>query len=177
MEMDEVALPSFKYHPDPLATGAIRAAQTTCPVCGQTRPYVYTGPFYAIADVEGFCPWCIKDGSAATRYDGVFQDPASCEEAVPASLDEVIHRTPGYAGWQQEVWLSHHDECCAFIGYVGWPEIQSLADELAEDLERLTADYGFSRAELERWRTGGSVQGYLFRCVVCGTHRLTADAD
>ena len=27
----------------------------------------------------------------------------------PEKLDELIHRTPGYSGWQQEYWRAH---CC-----------------------------------------------------------------
>ena len=35
-------------------------------------------------------------------------------------LKELVERTPGYHGWQQEF------DCgdCAFIGYVGWNDIK-----------------------------------------------------
>jgi hypothetical protein len=174
---DQALLPTFKYHPDPLATGMLRHQSTTCPVCQQVRAYVYVGPFYAEAHVEGICPWCIADGSAAATYQGAFQDAAGCEEAAPEHLDELVHRTPGYVGWQQEVWLSHHNDFCAFVGYVGWREIASIASELAEDLERIKEIYGFSQARLERWTNNSDAQGYLFQCVVCGKHRLTTDAS
>ncbi|MEH6978944.1 CbrC family protein [Bacillus pseudomycoides] len=42
-------------------------------------------------------------------------------------MKELIHRTPGYGGWQQEYWLSHCNDFCAFIGYVEWEEIAHLA--------------------------------------------------
>jgi uncharacterized protein CbrC (UPF0167 family) len=174
---DQTLFPTFKYHPDPLATGMIQQEPTTCPVCQQVRDYVYVGPFYAREKIKGLCPWCIADGSAAATYRGAFQDAASCEEAAPEHLDELVHRTPGYSGWQQEVWLSHHNDFCAFVGYVGWKEIAPFASDLEEDLARIKQNYGFSQARLERWENNSAVQGYLFRCVVCGKHRLTTDAS
>ncbi|WP_201373855.1 CbrC family protein [Ktedonobacter robiniae] len=113
---DDLPLPFFKYHPDPLATGMIQRRQTTCPICQQVRAYVYVGPFYAEERVKGICPWCIQSGLAATMYHGEFQDVASCEDAAPECRDELAHRTPGYNGWQQEIWLSHHNNFCAFVG-------------------------------------------------------------
>ena len=69
----------------------------------------YTGPFYAVEDIEYLCPECISSGEAARKYDGGFQDDCSVDDGVedPARLDELIHRTPGYSGWQQEYWRAH----------------------------------------------------------------------
>src|SRR5262249_14365167 len=155
------------------ATGVIVRAQTLCPVCQRPREYVYRGPFYSVDDVEGICPWCIEDGSAARTYRGEFQDPASCEPvAEPRFVDELVHRTPGYFGWQQERWLSHCGDCCAFVGTVGWEDIEHIASELMEDIE---AAMGGPRMTLGRFQEslvrGGGHQGYLFRCLVCGRHR------
>lgn len=33
------------------------------------------------------------------------------------NLLEICERTPSYISWQQEVWLTHCNEPCAFIGY------------------------------------------------------------
>lgn len=174
LPQDEGELPVFRYHPDPLATGAIVNETTTCPVCGRDRDYAYRGPFFSVHEVEDICPWCIKSGAAARKYDGEFQDGASVEDgASKESIDEVIHRTPGYSGWQQEQWLSHCGECCAFLGQVGWDEIKGLAEELQEDFEN-----GGCSAEMQKsLQKGGSPQGYLFRCVRCGKHRFTWDCD
>ena len=51
---------------------------------------------------------CIASGEAARKYDGSLQDDCSVDDGVddPEKLDELIHRTPGYCGWQQEYWLS-----------------------------------------------------------------------
>lgn len=172
-------LPYFKYHPDPIKTTMIEKEVTVCPVCEQEREYVYSGPFYSIEEVEGICPWCIYDGSAAKKFDGEFQDPSSCEAvADPSFKDELIYRTPGYCGWQQERWLSHCGDFCAFIDYVGWKEIEPIADQLKEDIERKCKDMRITREEFKKYLVRhGSFQGYLFQCVHCGTHRLTTDCD
>lgn len=170
-------LPTFKYNLDPIGNEIIVNRKAVCPVCNEETDYVYAGPFYSINDVADICPWCIKSGRAASKYDGEFQDSASCDEVENREyLDELIHRTPGYIGWQQEVWLSHCGDFCAFEKYVGWKEIANIVDELEEDLKDIENDYRLTRAELEK-ALGGWLQGYLFKCVVCGKHRLAVDCD
>lgn len=94
-----MTLPTFKYNPDPISLHVIKKEQTTCPVCEKVREYVYHGAFYTVEDVEGICPWCIKDGSAAKKYNGMFQDDASCDDVDEEKyIDELIYRTPGYRG-------------------------------------------------------------------------------
>ncbi|GGE06427.1 hypothetical protein GCM10011571_04460 [Marinithermofilum abyssi] len=51
-------------------------------------PYVYNGPFYALENVEVICPWCIKNGAAAKKFDGSFQDAGSCEVVADKSFLE-----------------------------------------------------------------------------------------
>ncbi|EAY26940.1 CbrC family protein [Microscilla marina] len=183
-------LPVFKYNPDPVRLGVIKKERTHCPVCQQERAYVYTGPFYTTAQVRGICPWCIKDGSAAQRFQGTLQDYLAIEGISPdpstphtinyASdvIDELLERTPGYRGWQQEVWLSHCNEPCAIIDYVGWKEIAHLQEELMPDLSDIQSRWNISQTELQGLLTKpGDIQGYLFRCVKCNKHRLTIDAN
>ncbi|WP_375005036.1 CbrC family protein [Bacillus velezensis] len=107
-----MSLPTFKYNPNPVALNVISKEKITCPVCKQECEYIYEGPFYLIDHVEGICRWCIFDGSAAKLYDGEFQDPGRCDEV---ENDELIHRTPGYFGWQQEYWLSLCSDFCAIV--------------------------------------------------------------
>ncbi|MCK4624201.1 MAG: CbrC family protein [Phycisphaerae bacterium] len=168
-------LPSFRYHPNPVGTGVIVKRLTQCPVRQKHRDYTYEGPFYSTEEVEDICPWCIHDGSAAIRFKGEFQDSASAEEGPPPqALDELIHRTPGYCGWQQERWLAHCNDFCAFLGYVGWKEIEPIIGELQDDIE----SEGYAMEELkESLLRGGSHQGYLFRCLHCGRHRFVCDLD
>ncbi|WP_273324215.1 CbrC family protein [Vallitalea guaymasensis] len=47
--------------------------------------------------------WCIKNGKASEKYDGMSQDDQSYDKVNKEEyLDELVHRTPGYCGWQQE---------------------------------------------------------------------------
>ncbi|MEQ9305167.1 MAG: CbrC family protein, partial [Marinoscillum sp.] len=167
-------LPSFKYNPNAYKLGIIKKEIANCPVCGKTKEYHYQGPFYSIAEVSGICPWCIKDGSAARKFDGEFQDAASTEEVDdPKYLIELTTRTPGYSGWQQEVWLSHCNDFCALKAYVGWNEIKDLKDELSNDLTSIKSAYRLTQADLENYLVNeGSMQGYLFQCLHCDKHRL-----
>jgi hypothetical protein len=45
----------------------------------------------------GFCPWCIADGTAASKFDATFTDIGSgVPPEISASVcDELAHRTPG----------------------------------------------------------------------------------
>ena len=171
--------PEFKYNPNPILLNVIKKEKTHCPVCKKHREFVYDGPFYSEEDVEGLCPWCISDGSAAKMYNGTFQDDASCEKVDKEEyLDELIHRTPGYLGWQQEYWLSHCGDFCAIVQYVGWKEIEHLEKELSEDIATICYEYGLTKEEFQSWLTNdGSLQGYLFKCIHCEKHRLCIDSN
>ena len=176
---DMTELPTFKYNPNMERLGIIKKEKTTCPVCGQDKNYVYEGPFYSVEEVEGICPWCIKDGSAAKKYDGEFQDAASCDTVDKQEyLIELTTKTPGYSGWQQERWLSHCGDFCALKDYVGWTEIKDLKEELTNDLNEIKTDYNLTEEDLEKYLVNnGSMQGYLFQCLHCKKHRLTIDMD
>jgi uncharacterized protein len=172
-------LPKFKYNPNALSLGVIREEETNCPVCKKERKYLYDGPFYTENDVEGICPWCIFDGAAAKKYEGEFQDVDSCEEVDKEEyIDELIHRTPGYVGWQQEYWLSHCGDFCAIVQYVGWEEIKHLENELAEDIRKICIEYGLTKQEFQNGLINeGNLQGYLFECIHCSKHRLHVDTN
>ncbi len=169
----------FKYNPNAEKLGIIKREKTNCPVCMQERDAVYEGPFYAEEEVEGICPWCIKNGEAAKKYEGEFQDTASCEDVDSEdAVVELTTRTPGYTGWQQEKWLSHCGDFCAFQNYVGWDDIKHLKNELEDDLDEIKEEYELTQKELEESLLNkGTMQGYLFQCLHCGQHRLAADTD
>jgi len=171
-------LPYFKYHPDPLKTGLFKEKKGKCPICKKHREIIYVGPFYSEKEVKNLCPWCIKDGSAAKKYNGAFHDIHSIEKDFGnnKNLDELIYRTPGYKGWQQEYWLSHCRDFCAFLGYVKWKEISELKDELKDDIEKFITEMKLTHNEFEKsLSNGGFSQGYLFKCLKCGKFRLSCD--
>jgi uncharacterized protein CbrC (UPF0167 family) len=177
--MNSTLITTFKYNPDPFKIGVFKNDKSICPSCGKDTDIVYCGPFYSIEDVEGICPNCIKDGSAAKKYQGEFQDSATCEDVEKTEyLDELVHRTPGYHGWQQEAWLAHCGDFCQILGIVGWNEIVALENELAEDIEKILVDYNLKKEEFKKSLIKeSSFQGYLFKCLKCGKHRLHVDCD
>lgn len=185
-------LPVFKYHPDPMSTGAFNADKTVCcACCGHQTPIYYTSPFYCADDIEYLCPWCIADGQAAEKFDGTFQGETDIEGTdieydddgemagtrIPYAqekIDVLTKRTPGYQGWQQEFWLAHCGDFCAFTGYVEWDDISNRRDEFA-DLKGDCELSGIEYERLEEYLSGDECQGYLFRCLECGKLRLWTD--
>lgn len=164
-------LPSFAYHPDPIATGSVVASDDPCETCGAARGAIYTGPVYAVDEVEAVCPWCIADGSVAAQFDATFTDVDPAPDGVPADvLDEIARRTPGFAGWQQERWLFHCNDGAAFLGRVGYDELQAQPGAI----ESLRSD-GVDDELLRHLHPDGDATAYLFRCRHCHTNLAYAD--
>ena len=96
-----MGLPVFRYHPDPLDTGAFKESEegVVCDCCGKITRLFYTAPFFSVEDIDYLCPECIADGKAVQKYDGSFHDDYSVDDGVddPERLDELIHRTPATA--------------------------------------------------------------------------------
>ena len=176
-------LPSFRYHPDPVATGSVAPSGRECRACARARSLIYVGPVYAEQELtEAFCPWCIADGRAAELFSVEFTDVGwGVPAGVPASVtDEIGCRTPGFHSWQQDHWLYHCDDGCAFLGAVGRPELDDYPDAW-ESLKRECEEYGWGQpdvsAYLDSLAKDGSPTAYLFRCLVCGTHLAYTDID
>jgi uncharacterized protein len=133
-------LPAFPYHPDPVASGVIVASESKCVCCNQARGLVYIGPAHTKHEGvrENLCPWCIADGSAASKFDVEFADAhplfkAGIDRKI---VDVVTKQTLGYFSWQQDDWLTHCRDACAFHGHAS-----------AEDIKLA------SRATIEAWKT------------------------
>ncbi|SPT70510.1 CbrC family protein [Anaerobiospirillum thomasii] len=175
----ELDLPAFKYHPNPLETGAFEqsADGVVCNCCCKITHIFYTVPFYAVEDIDYLCPLCIASGKAADKYKGSFQDDCFVDDGVedPARLDELIHKTPGYCGWQQEYWRAHCGDYCAYLGCVGARELRALGvlDEVLDD--PLWNDE--QKAMIEQSVKGGHLQCYLFECLHCKKHLVYMDCD
>lgn len=77
-------------------------------------------------------------------------------------------RTPGFSGWQQEMWLAHCDDAAVFLGRVGESELRERGPDAVEALKSQHRGYGWDEAELERYigalGRDGEPTGYLFRC-------------
>lgn len=118
---DDTVLPTFRYHPDPIATGSIVASDAACEACKKPRGYVYTASAYCTEEYdECICPWCIADGSAAKTFDATFFDDSGVgrdSDPVSAELvNVIITRTPGFSGLQGERWWTHCSQPAAFLG-------------------------------------------------------------
>lgn len=175
----QLGLPSFRYHPDPLDTGIFEQSQegVVCDCCGKTTRIYYRGPFFSVEEINHLCPECIASGKAAKKFDGEFQDEYSVDDGVddPDKLDELIHRTPGYSGWQQEYWRAHCGDFCAFLGYVGGRELRALG--VLEDVLDDPMWDDEQKKMIEESVNGGSLQCYLFECLHCGKHLVWMDVD
>ena len=171
------SLPAFRYHPDPVGTGSVELSSATCTACGRERGFIYTGPVYAVENLRRkICPWCIAAGSAAERFDAYFTNPGSAPDDVPLPvLDEITRRTPGFIAWQQEHWLYHCGDGCAFLGVAGRRELDPYPDAI----EVLLHEHGWtaedSHAYVNSLTASGQPTAYLFRCLNCGTHLAFSD--
>ncbi|GAA5104150.1 CbrC family protein [Wohlfahrtiimonas larvae] len=179
-------LPKFKYHPNVYELDLFVKELGRCSVCNEVRDLKYVGSFYSVDDPDYLCPWCIVAGSAAAKYDGSFNDycgiegvspnPDDPEPMIDANLlDEICSRTPSYFSWQQEKWLTHCNEPCAFIDYTDTKMIAPFYNEIKQDLD--DSGRGYSSEMLQYISQDGSVVGYLFQCVKCGQHKLHIDCD
>jgi uncharacterized protein CbrC (UPF0167 family) len=128
-----------------------------------------------------FCPWCIADGTAASKFDAEFTDvgwnvPPEVSESI---RDEVAHRTPGFQAWQQDHWLYHCGDACAFLGQIGRRELGELPDAL-DMLLHENDELGWSKHEsreyVDRLDADGKTTAYLFRCLVCETNLAFSDS-
>ena len=58
-------IPTFKYHPNPIETGAfIKGDAQECNCCGKQTDIWYESPFYSREEVDCLCPECIASGLA-----------------------------------------------------------------------------------------------------------------
>ncbi|MER7007509.1 CbrC family protein [Dactylosporangium sp. NPDC000555] len=61
--------------------------------------------------------------------DAQFTDVSWSDTDVPVAVtNEVLHRTPGFHGWQQERWLHHCNDAAAFYGRAGADDLAAFPD-------------------------------------------------
>jgi uncharacterized protein CbrC (UPF0167 family) len=180
-----VNLPTFKYHPDPVATGSIESSNAVCEVCGQVRGFIYKGPVYAEEGlVDAICPWCISDGTAHKKFDAQFVDADGVGgyhqwQTVGSDIvDEVAYRTPGFSGWQQERWWTHCDDAAEFLGRAGRKELEGFG---AEAMSAIQQEGGLSGEDWDSYfqvlEKESSPTAYIFRCRHCGALGGYSDCD
>jgi uncharacterized protein CbrC (UPF0167 family) len=181
-----MSLPTFKYHPDPITTGSIKRSDAECECCGKQRGFIYTGPVYAVEEfVNCFCPWCIADGSAHTKFDATFTDAAgvggySEPAVVPAAvIDEVAFRTPGFSSWQQRHWLACCGDAAAFVGRAGHTELEHQWPDAIPPIQQSCGlvDGAQWQSFFRALDKDGSPTAYVFQCLHCGKYLGSTDCD
>ena len=175
----KTSLPTFRYHPEPLASGAVEPSNIECVCCNRKRGFIYVGPVYAERDLNDLlCPWCISDGSAAHQFDAGFADDRPLRKSNLAEhiIEEVNRRTPAFNAWQQEQWYAHCSDACAFHGDASVEEIANASEATKaawreefslteEDWSLITKDY----------LPHGYQAFYKFVCLHCGVVLLGWD--
>ena len=184
------ALPTFKYHPDPIASGSIIESKAECICCEKSRGYIYQGPSYCEEDIdERLCPWCIADGSAQSRFDVEFVAefegaPAQGGGVQSASIPNevmnlVSHRTPGINSWQQDRWLVCCGDAAIYLGSAGKHELESKLSEAIPAIRlesRMEKDSDWNRY-FGRMAKDGSPTAYIFQCLHCKRISGYSDCD
>jgi uncharacterized protein len=174
----------FTYHPDPVATGSLvaKADGEECEVCNEPRELTYAGPVYSpVADAPRLCGECISSGRAARELDAVLTDLGGDGwDAVPDPVKgEVLRRTPGFSGWQQEQWRAHCADAAVFLGPAGARELRGYGPEAVTSLGAELALWGWDDATVEGFVASldrnGMPTAYVFRCRHCGSFQVYAD--
>lgn len=169
-------LPPFRFHPDPVKSGAIVRQKTHCVCCDQDVDFVYVGPAASIHDLEEkLCPWCIANGQANEKFDVEFSDRLPLEEAgvEPEVIEEIVCRTPGYVCWQQPAWEVHLGRPCQFIGDATSKSlVQMTPDERAAFMESARLDRDEFDELMGIYRPNSNPGIYHFRCPETGFNRF-----
>lgn len=169
---------TFRYHPNPFATEMCYQLDEAfcCDCCGKKSKVRYVGAFYSACEYQpDICPQCIQSGAAVKKYDACFTVEHECPDiGDEAKLEELAHCTPGYNCIQQERWLAHCDDYCAYLGEITYHD---LTDALREELIiSWDEDCGYSPKQVCDC-LGFHFEGHLFQCLHCGIHLLLAERD
>lgn len=173
-------LPKFKYHPDPVATGAVKRSRKKCCCCGQARGYICTVTMYSEQDVNPVCPWCVANGKAAEKFDGEFVDSQALKDKRLSRriVREVSRCTPGYHSWQEPLWNTCCKDACEFHGSPSRDELVGLSKGGLKKLSRTT---GLSVEELEpyieHYNPGDCIEFYKFVCRHCNETSYAMEFD
>ena len=176
-------LPTFRFHPDPVLSGAVEASPEACSCCGAARGYLYTGPCYVEDDFEAvLCPWCIADGSAFRRFGVTFAEIEPRPGFDLRIADELEERTPGITTWNPIDW----PVCCkgpmAYVEPVGHAELETRHAALAAALPAMVAaEFAIDAAEAEelclRLQRDHAPTAHVFRCLSCRRSQAVLDFD
>lgn len=177
-------LPTFAYHPDPIASGSVEASDAVCRCCAKRRGFIYVGPVYGEHDDldDALCPWCIADGKAHEEFEVSFMDEAGFPDGISRTVvGAVAYRTPGFNAWQQEQWLTCCGDAAAFLGPIGYAEIKARYPLLEGQLvtyivQELHISGAAAMRFLKSLHRDSSPTAYVFQCRHCDAQPAYADS-
>ena len=178
------ALPVFRHHPNPVASGSVVASATKCACCLQVRGFIYAGPTYSEQALgDALCPWCIADGAAYQQFDVTFVDAdAFDDDATEAVMRTICERTPGFNSWQGEQWPSCCGEPAAFVTPAGADDIRTTYPRLDGPLmlyvvHQLGISGGAANRVLESLKRDYSPTAFIFQCLHCDNMPVYVDQE
>ena len=182
--------PQFKFCPNPLRTQSVVESSVPCECCGKTGKYSYiAGILREIEEqeVKNLCLECISSGEAAKKFGGVFTEYSSIanRKSDKTITEEIMYRTPSFNSWQDQEWLSHCKTPCAYIGqvYIGDLIKMGIYKQVRTELAKTFyyKQMPMTIAEIDdlliNMTEDSSLEGHLFRCVLCGRYKLHIDID
>ena len=171
-------IPIFPYHPDPFASKVVVAANEICECCEQRRTLFYVGPFYAVQEIEKICLWCVADGSAAEKFDGMFVDDMNFDgQNMPKKIvDQITRRTPSYSAWQQEQWLTHCGDACEFHGFPSADELKAAPESTRMHCDPVNESEQAWNSAIENFEAGDA-GFYKFKCHHCDQVQYAFDCS
>lgn len=164
-----VIFPTFRYHPDPIATGSVAESTAQCLCCQRKNGFIYTGPVYALDELHSrICPWCIADGTASEKFEAVFTDKDRIgeNELAVETQEKIARRTPGFAGPLR--WLSCCNDAAAFLGAMGRKELDQFGPDAIRAVAHASGLAGDEWTQLyNALDREKSPTAFVFKCLHC----------
>lgn len=163
--------PEFFYYPDAVADGRVQRSEAACTACGRSRGWISEAVLYTASELDDpvFCPWCIADGTAVSRFGGTFNelnDPVDPDVAA-----EVTERTPNFETWQDLWWPTHCGQPAIYRGQPTGSQLRADPAALAAFLDLLAREVDWTQDEAFLAEfidgLGGDQTAYRFECPVC----------
>lgn len=83
-------------------------------------------------------------------------------------VQEVSLRTPAFISWQQEQWLAHCGDACAFLGDASIADVANASEQTKQAWQK---DNGMGESEWQHltsgYQPGGDPALYKFKCLHC----------
>lgn len=146
-------LPRFELFENPVRERSVRKSRKACGVCGRARGWVLAG--------SAICPWCVADGTAATRLEITFNSVPDLPPLQSDDVELVEKRTPVAPGWP--TWKTCCGKACVYLGQAGPNDLLEGGKWHAAAASLASCDY--VRHAINRGAWSGRV--CVFRCRVC----------